>query len=109
MAMDYSAYEFLKVEVAQRVATVTLNRPDQAHAGEQIWLALAEDHDVNVILLTGAGDTFSAGGDVLSRVRPTKPKGRGGRRIFMSDGRRVIENLLDVEQPIVAAINGDAL
>jgi enoyl-CoA hydratase/carnithine racemase len=32
----------------------------------------------------------------------------GGRRIVMADGRRVIENLLDVE-PIVAAINGDAL
>jgi enoyl-CoA hydratase len=117
MAMDYSAYEFLKVEVSQRVATVTLNRPDARngvtsamhHEIEQIWLDLAEDQDVNVILLTGAGDTFSAGGDVLSRVRPTKPKGRGGRRIFMSDGRRVIENLLDVEQPIVAAINGDAL
>jgi enoyl-CoA hydratase len=117
MAMDYSAYEFLKVEVAQRVATVTLNRPDvrnavtsaMHHEIEQIWLDLAEDQDVNVILLTGAGDAFSIGGDVLSRVRPTKPKGRGGRRIFMSDGRRVIENLLDVEQPIVAAINGDAL
>ena len=117
MAMDYSAYEFLKVEVSQRIATVTLNRPDvrnavtaaMHHEIEQIWLDLAEDQDVNVILLTGAGDTFSAGGDVLSRVRPTKPKGRGGRRIFMSDGRRVIENLLDIEQPIVAAINGDAL
>ncbi|MBV8775360.1 MAG: enoyl-CoA hydratase/isomerase family protein [Deltaproteobacteria bacterium] len=97
MATDYSAYEFLKVEVADRVATVTLNRPDvrnavaaaMHHEIEQIWLDLAEDHEVNVILLTGAGDTFSAGGDVLSRVRPTKPKGRGGRRIFMSDGRRV--------------------
>jgi enoyl-CoA hydratase len=117
MAIDYSAYEFLKVEVAQRIATVTLNRPDARnavtaamhHEIEQIWLDLAEDQDVNVILLTGAGDAFSAGGDVLSRVRPIKPKGRGGRRIFMSDGRRVIENLLDVEQPIVAAINGDAL
>jgi enoyl-CoA hydratase len=117
MAMDYSGYEFLKIEVSQRIATVTLNRPDARnavtsamhHEIEQVWVDLAEDQDVNVILLTGAGDTFSAGGDVLSRVRPTKPKGRGGRRIFMSDGRRVIENLLDVEQPIVAAINGDAL
>jgi len=64
MAMDYSAYEFLKVEVSQRIATVTLNRPDvrnavaaaMHHEIEQIWLDLAEDQDVNVILLTGAGD-----------------------------------------------------
>ena len=115
--LDYSAYEFLQIEVAERVATVTLNRPAQLnavhaalhHEFEQIWLELAEDRDVNAILLTGAGTAFSVGGDLTSRDQPTKSKGRGGRRIVMADGRRVIENLLDVEQPIVAAINGDAL
>jgi enoyl-CoA hydratase len=115
--MDYSTYEYLKIEVADRVATVTINRPDQLnavhaalhHEFEQIWLDLAQDRDVNAILLTGAGEAFSVGGDLTSRDKPTKSKGRGGRRIVMADGRRVIENLLDVEQPIVAAINGDAL
>jgi enoyl-CoA hydratase len=115
--MDYSAYEFLTVEVADRVATVTLNRPERLnavnaalhHEFEQIWIDLAEDRDVNAILLTGAGKAFSIGGDITSRDKPTKSKGRGGRRIVMADGRRVIENMLDVEQPIVAAINGDAL
>jgi enoyl-CoA hydratase len=115
--MDYSAYEFLKIEIADRVATVTINRPERLnavnaalhHEFEQIWLDLAEDRDVNAILLTGAGKAFSIGGDITSRDKPSKSKGRGGRRIVMADGRRVIENLLDVEQPIVAAINGDAL
>ena len=115
--IDYSEYEYLKIEVAERVATVTLNRPDKLnavnaalhHEFEQIWLDLAQDRDVNAILLTGAGSAFSVGGDLTSRDKPTKSKGRGGRRIVMADGRRVIENMLDVEQPIVAAINGDAL
>ena len=115
--MDYSEYEYLKIEVADRVATVTINRPGQRnavhaalhHEFEQIWLDLAQDRDVNAILLTGAGKAFSVGGDLTSRDKPTKSKGRGGRGIVMADGRRVIENLLDVEQPIVAAINGDAL
>ncbi len=115
--MDYSEYEFLQVEVKERVATVTINRPDVRnavnaalhHEFEQIWLDLAEDRDVNAILLTGAGEAFSIGGDITGGARPSKRKGRGGRRIVMADGRRVIENLLDVEQPIVAAINGDAL
>src|SRR6266849_10846061 len=115
--MDYSAYEFLKIEVADRVATVTINRPERLnavnaalhHEFEQIWPDLADDRDVNAILLTGAGKAFSVGGDITSRDKPSKSKGRGGRRIVMADGRRVIENLLDVEQPIVAAINGDAL
>ena len=70
---------------------------------------LADDRDVNAILLTGAGKAFSVGDDITSRDKPLKSKGRGGRRIVMADGRRVIENILDVEQPIVAAINGDAL
>jgi enoyl-CoA hydratase len=117
MAMDYSAYEFLKIEVSERVATVTINRPEVRnainsalhHEFEQIWRDLAEDRDVNAILLTGAGSTFSIGGDITGGAKPTKSKGRGGRRIVMADGRRVIENLLDVEQPIVAAINGDAM
>ncbi len=115
--MDYSAYEYITVEVANRVATVTLNRPEKLnavnaamhHEFEQIWIDLAEDRDVNAILLTGAGKAFSIGGDITSRDKPSKAKGRGGRRIVMADGRRVIENILDVEQPIVAAINGDAL
>ncbi len=115
--VDYSGYEYLKIEVANRVATVTINRPQQLnavnaalhHEFEQIWLELAEDRDVNAILLTGAGKAFSVGGDITSRDKPTKNKGRGGRRIVMADGRRVNENMLDVEQPIVAAINGDAL
>jgi len=115
--VDYSGYEYLKIEVANRVATVTINRPQQLnavnaalhHEFEQIWLELAEDRDVNAILLTGAGKAFSVGGDITNSDKPTKNKGRGGRRIVMADGRRVIENMLDVEQPIVAAINGDAL
>jgi enoyl-CoA hydratase len=117
--MDYKEYEFLKVEVADRVATVTINRPESKnavnsalhHEFEQIWIDLADDRDVNAILLTGAGDVFSIGGDVTGRFggKPTRSKGRGGRRIVMADGRRVVENLLDVEQPIIAAINGDAL
>jgi enoyl-CoA hydratase/carnithine racemase len=117
MSMDYSDYEFLQVAVKNRVATVTINRPEVQnavnaalhHEFEQIWLDLAQDRDVNAILLTGAGEAFSIGGDITGGARPTKHKGRGGRRIVMADGRRVIENLLDVEQPIVAAINGDAL
>jgi enoyl-CoA hydratase/carnithine racemase len=49
--IDYSEYEFLKVPVAERVATVTLNRPEKLnavnaamhHEFEQIWLDIAQD------------------------------------------------------------------
>jgi len=54
------------------VATVTLNRPQARNAINQklirelrtIWDDLADDHAVNAVVLTGAGDYFSVGGDV---------------------------------------------
>src|SRR2546426_11845435 len=96
--MDYSAYEFLQVEVAARVATVTINRPQHLnavnaalhHEFEQIWLELAEDREVNAILLTGAGKAFSIGGDITNRDKPNKRKGRGGRGIRMAHRAPVI-------------------
>src|SRR5258707_10644617 len=96
MAIDYSEYEFLKVDVAERVATVTINRPDSLnavnnalhHELEQIWLDLGSDQEVNAIVLTGAGRAFCAGGDVKGMaagtfVSPTRKagKGRGGRGV----------------------------
>ena len=68
----YAKYECLKVEVSDKVATVTLNRPQARNAINQklirelrtIWDDLADDHAVNVVVLTGAGDFFSVGGDV---------------------------------------------
>ena len=68
----YAKYECLKVDVADKVATVTLNRPQARSAINQklirelrtIWDDLADDHTVNVVVLTGAGEFFSVGGDV---------------------------------------------
>jgi enoyl-CoA hydratase len=121
---DYSEYAFLKVEIADRIATVTINRPDSLnavnsrlhHELENVWLDLGADHDVNAILLTGAGRAFCAGGDVKgmnSGALTGSAKDKRGRfdrgGIVAANGRRIIENMLDVEQPIIGAINGDAI
>jgi enoyl-CoA hydratase len=114
---DYSRYECIRVEKADKLATVTLNRPDSLnavspqmhHELERIWLDLAEDADVNAILLTGAGKAFCAGGDVKGMA--SRAGGEGGQRRNLSPagGRRLVQNILDVEQPIIGAINGDAV
>jgi enoyl-CoA hydratase/carnithine racemase len=115
---DYSTYEFIKVEKVDRVATVTLNRPDALnavttalhHELELIWLDLAADQDVNAIILTGAGRAFCAGGDVKGMASGSftgVSKGRGP--ITAANGRRLVQNILEVEQPIIGAINGDAV
>ena len=68
----YANYHDLKIEVADKVATVTLNRPEARNAINQrlirelrtIWDDLADDMSVSAILLTGSGSIFSVGGDV---------------------------------------------
>ena len=115
---DYSKYEALKIEKAERVATVTLNRPDSLNAVNNvmhhelmtIWLDLAEDQDVNAIILTGAGRAFCAGGDVKNMAsRAGSNEGRRRSLVTPAEARRIVEGMLDVEQPIIGAINGDAV
>jgi len=121
--MNYNDYEYLKVETVDRVATLTINRPDvlnavnsrMHHEIEQIWLDLAADQDVNAIIFTGAGRAFCAGGDVKGMAAGQLVGGGPGGDRFnrgpstTANGRRIVENMLDVEQPIIGAINGDAI
>jgi len=80
----YANYECLKIEVADKVATVTLNRPQARNAINQklirelrsIWDDLADDHAVNAVVLTGAGDYFSVGGDVKPAHRQSSARAR---------------------------------
>lgn len=111
---DYSRYEFIDVKHDDGVATITLNRPERRNAAhdpmhrelETIFTDVGEDDDVRAIVLTGAGQTFCAGGDASSmdsgEFNPTGP------RIPFNGVRRLVNHMLDVEQPIIGAINGDA-
>lgn len=116
--VDYSRYECIKVEKADKLATVTLNRPDSLNAInpqlhrelEHIWVDLAEDTETSAILLTGAGRAFCAGGDVKNMAsRAGQEEGRRRAMMTPAGARRLIQNMLDVEQPIIGAINGDAV
>jgi enoyl-CoA hydratase/carnithine racemase len=118
--VDYGKYECIKVEKDNKLATVTLNRPDDFNAIDaqlhdelvHIWLDLAEDEDVNAILLTAAGSVFCGGPDFKGLGLIDNwgtEEGKRFTRLIPSAGRRLIERMLDVEQPIVAAVNGDAM
>jgi enoyl-CoA hydratase/carnithine racemase len=66
------SYQHIVYEVKDRIATVTLNRPERLNAwndimAEEVWQATHEadrDPEVRVMILTGAGRGFCAGGDV---------------------------------------------
>jgi len=112
---DYSRFRNVLVEKRDQVAIITLNRPevrnafngDLAREMDEAFKEVAQDDDVNAIVLTGAGSVFSAGGDIkamgASSTQPlTAPLG-------LPMARRHIDTILGVEQPIIAALNGDAI
>ena len=114
----YAQYHDLKIEVANKVATVTLNRPEARNAINQrlirelrsIWDDLGDDPAVNVVLLTGAGQWFSVGGDV--KAMSERPGGDVLEEGEVHDpmiSRRLVTRQLDLDKPIVCAINGDCV
>lgn len=118
MKKSYENYQYIKIEKQNRIAVVTLNRPEHrnalhmdAHAElEQLWLDLAQDDEVYAIVLTGAGKTFSAGGDIKRMVeRAGTVEGLQYTLKIPAATKRLLQNILDVPQPIIAAVNGDAV
>ncbi len=109
------AYEFLLLDVAERIATVTINRPDKLNAlnakviGEmdRMFTALAAREDVGAIILTGAGRAFIAGADIAEiAVAAEEPSGLASVATF---GSRVFTRIERLNKPVIAAVNGFAL
>ena len=107
-------YETLLYEVKDQVARVTLNRPEVLNALnarvfnelEHVFMTLALDEGVRVVLLTGAGEkAFAAGADIneINRldVATGEAKAKRGQEVF-----RMIETF---GKPVIACINGFAL
>lgn len=102
------------------VATITLNRPDARNAWSERMITLmiqaldrAEaDADVRVVILTGAGKSFCAGGDLRAmRDRSGMFEGDtvGLRQQYMRGLQQITRRLDFFEKPIIAAINGAAV
>jgi enoyl-CoA hydratase len=118
---DYDRYEHLRIEVADGVAAVTLDRPERLNAVNDamhrelrsIWVDIGDDDAVRAVVLTGAGRAFCAGGDVKDMRSRPEPFGAGRSleplAVMAFDARRLVNEMLDVEQPIIAAVNGDAI
>lgn len=109
--MSQYGYKYLIVEQrATGVAIVTMNRPEILNAInwemheelEDVFVKLDHDSSVNAIVLTGAGRGFCSGGDQKSLDKGTLPSPT-------RSGRHLIRNMLEVEVPIVAAVNGVAV
>jgi len=115
MSTTLPSYETLLIERRGRLLTITLNRPDVLNGvNEQMHKDLvdvvsfvAEDEGSDVVVLTGAGRAFCAGGD-LSYIAETAQHPER----FDVDARRakrIVFGLLDLEKPVVCKLNGHAV
>ena len=113
--MNSLDYRHLLVERDGPVLRVTLNAPEKLNAIDfdtesellRLFQDLRSDTAISVVVLTGAGCAFSAGGDLEHNLRTAGDMAMVKREFDLA--RRFINTLLDVEQPIICRINGDAV
>jgi enoyl-CoA hydratase len=114
--MEYSDYQHLLFDLKPNgVLTITINRPEVMNATNarlhweltQVWDTVAADDDTNVVVVTGAGKAFSAGGD-LNWVEGQVGDAAGVQRI-QKEAADIVYRLLALEKPVISAINGVAV
>ena len=108
----------LTYEVKDKIATLTLNRPDKLNAFTadmiDLWqksLADAQaDDSVNVVIVTGAGRAFCSGGDVGRMRRDGEaPQALDGKNSLWEGVHRVPKQLEQMDKPVIAMVNGLAV
>lgn len=113
--MDDSKYRSLKLTREDRILTIAFDRPEVHNAiNKEVHRELATvfteadlDPDVDVIVLAGTGDAFSAGGDFdwLRSLRADPVEAVD----TMRNDRRIQNSMLDLEKPIIAKVRGAAV
>lgn len=111
-----SAYEHIILKEAEGIMTIVLNRPEKlnafiGHMRRDLAEALehaSSDRTIRVVVITGAGRAFCAGGDVGFMAELMN---RGDSEEFariLGAGRRVISAIRQMTKPVIAAVNGPA-
>jgi enoyl-CoA hydratase len=113
--MDHTGYDTLLIDRKGAVLRVALNAPDKLNAIDfamesellRLFQDLRRDRVTAVVVLAGAGRAFSAGGDLQHNLRLMGDLPMIKQEFDLA--RRFVNTLLDVEQPIIARIHGDAI
>jgi enoyl-CoA hydratase/carnithine racemase len=109
----------VRFEVADRVATVTIDRPEAMNALDpetlealsEAWTEVRDNPSIWVAIVTGAGDkAFCAGAD-LKKTIPARPgvEGQANWRMFQPNAQPSLDDGLELWKPVIAAVNGYCL
>lgn len=104
----------VKLEVAGKLATLTLNRPDRKNPLTfesydeiaSIFRAAARDEQVKAFVITGAGGNFCSGGDVFEIIGPLVEMDTVGLLKFTRMTGEAVKAMRAAPQPVVAAVDG---
>jgi enoyl-CoA hydratase/carnithine racemase len=114
--MKYSEYQHLVIERKEDgILLITINRPEVLNATNKrlhwelsrVWLDVADDPDTRVVVVTGAGRAFSAGGD-LDMIEAMAGNPANIARAWKEAGD-IVYNMINCDTPIISAINGVAV
>ncbi len=111
-----SGFENVMVRRDGGVATITLNRPDKlnAFAGQmrqevaEAVRQVADDDDVRVLVVTGAGRAFCAGADIGYMRDLLEQEDWENAAGLVEAGRAVVTTIRSVPKPVIASVNGPA-
>ena len=114
MAIDQSRYEHIEFSYRDRILTVALNRPDALNAvnarlhGElsRVFYDVQQDADSDVVVLTGNGKAFCAGGDLKWMQDAIDDQEIFERTALEAKG--IFFGQLEVEKPMICRMNGHA-
>lgn len=107
-------YQNLLIEKKDKVAVVTINRPDKLNALNALTISelktafteIKNDKEIFVVILTGSGEkAFVAGADISELNKQDVVSGKA----FAENGQEVFSLIENLEKPVIAAVNGFAL
>lgn len=109
-------YENINVAEDSGILTITLNRPEKLNAlAGHMRRDLAEaletagsDRTVHVVVITGAGRAFCAGGDIVAMAELIERQDAEEFGRLLGSARRVITAIRQMNKPVIAAVNGPA-
>lgn len=113
--MNFADYHSLLLERRNKVLYATMNRPETMNAVDdrmdfelqRLFIDIIDDAETNVLVLTGAGKAFSAGGDMNEIKALIEEPDRFNQGTYKA--KRLIYQLLDCPKPVIAKVNGHAV
>lgn len=114
--MDFSDYHQLTFERKDSgVLLITLNRPEKYNATDEqmhseiarVWHDVSKDPETRVVVITGAGKAFSAGGDLAMVERMAGDHDRVSN--MLSEMSEMVYGIVNCDKPVISAINGVAV